>query len=84
LQRVLKEYPNIYPEGRLTGKFDYLLKKAIERFQTQYSLQVTGEFDTPTRTQLNLLLNKNINKDNTSPGITADLSFTIFNNTNTS
>ena len=84
LQRVLKEYPSIYPEGRLTGKFDYLLKKAIERFQTQYSLQVTGEFDTPTRTQLNLLLNKSTNQNDIPLGVTANLSFSIFNNTNTS
>jgi len=85
LQRVLKEYPAIYPEGRLTGKFDYLLKKAIERFQTQYSLQVTGEFDTPTRTQLNNLINKsNSSENDIPPGVTAHLAFNVFNNVNAS
>jgi peptidoglycan hydrolase-like protein with peptidoglycan-binding domain len=84
LQRVLKEYPAIYPEGRITGKFDYLLKKAIERFQTQYSLQVTSDFDTPTRTKLNSLINKVNNGNDIPPGVTANLSFTIFNNANAS
>lgn len=84
LQRVLKESPAIYPEGRITGQFDYLLKKAMERFQTQYGLQVTGDFDTPTRTQLNLLLNKNTGGSDVPPGVTANLSFTIFNNANAS
>ncbi|MDD3808371.1 MAG: peptidoglycan-binding protein [Candidatus Pacebacteria bacterium] len=82
LQRVLKEYPNFYPEGRINGNFDYLLKRALERFQDNYGLQVTGEFDTPTRTQLNLLLNKNTNQGDIPPGITANLDFNIFNNTN--
>ena len=85
LQRVLKEYPAIYPEGRLTGKFDYLLKKAIERFQAEYGLQVTGAFDTPTRTKLNSLINKSGTNDNDiPPGVTAHLSFDVFNNTNAS
>lgn len=82
LQRVLKEYPNFYPEGRINGKFDYLLKRALERFQESYGLQVTGEFDTPTRTQLNLLLNKNTDQGDVPPGVTANLNFNIFNNTN--
>jgi len=84
LQRILKEYPDVYPEGRITGKFDYLLKKAIERFQSKYSLQLTGEFDTPTRTQLNNLLNKVDEQDKLPPGVTANLSFNMFNNTNAS
>jgi peptidoglycan hydrolase-like protein with peptidoglycan-binding domain len=82
LQRVLKEYPSFYPEGRISGTFDYLLKRALERFQENYGLQVTGEFDTPTRTQLNLLLNKNIEQGDIPPGVTANLDFNIFNNTN--
>lgn len=85
LQRVLKEYPAIYPEGRLTGKFDYLLKKAIERFQAEYGLQVTGAFDTPTRTKLNSLINKSdTSGGDIPPGVTAHLSFDVFNNTNAS
>jgi len=84
LQRVLKEYPAIYPEGRITGKFDYLLKKAIERFQTQYSLQMTSDFDTPTRTKLNSLINKVSSENDIPPGVTANLNFTIFNNANAS
>ncbi len=82
LQRILAEDPAVYPEARLTGKFDLLLKKAVERFQAKYNLQVTGEFDTPTRTQLNNLLNKKTDDNQLSPGVTASLSFTIFNNAN--
>ena len=84
LQRILAEDPAVYPEGRLTGKFDLLLKRAVERFQAKYNLQVTGEFDTPTRTQLNNLLNKKTNTNQLSPGVTASLSFTVFNNANAS
>jgi peptidoglycan hydrolase-like protein with peptidoglycan-binding domain len=84
LQRILAEDPAIYPEGRLTGKFDLLLKKALERFQTKYTLQVTGEFDTPTRTQLNNLLNKKTDDNKLSPGVTASLAFSVFNNANAS
>jgi peptidoglycan hydrolase-like protein with peptidoglycan-binding domain len=82
LQRILAEDPAIYPEARLTGKYDLLLKKAVERFQGKYALQVTGEFDTPTRTQLNNLLNKKTDDTKLSPGVTANLSFTVFNNAN--
>jgi peptidoglycan hydrolase-like protein with peptidoglycan-binding domain len=84
LQRILAEDPAVYPEARLTGKFDLLLKKAVERFQGKYSLQVTGEFDTPTRTQLNNLLNKTTDDNKLAPGVTASLGFTVFNNANAS
>jgi peptidoglycan hydrolase-like protein with peptidoglycan-binding domain len=82
LQRILAEDPAVYPEARLTGKYDLLLKRAVEKFQTKYNLQVTGEFDTPTRTQLNNLLNKKTDSSALAPGITANLSFTVFNNAN--
>lgn len=82
LQRVLANDPSVYPEARINGNFDYLLKRAIERFQEKYSLRITGEFDTPTRTKLNSLLNTSSTQDNIASGLTAELAFTVFNNSN--
>ncbi len=84
LQRVLSADPSVYPEARLNGNFDYLLKRALERFQDKYSLSKTGEFDTPTRTKLNSILNVSTNVNKLSPGLTAEVAFTIFNNSSSS
>lgn len=80
LQRVLKNDKSVYPEGFITGKFDYVLKRALERFQEKYELQVTGEFDTPSRTKLNSL-NQLANKTNSDvpAGASASLKFSMFN-----
>ncbi len=84
LQRVLAQDPTVYPEARITGNFDYLLKRALERFQEKHSLRITGEFDTPTRTKLNSILTSQDGAAEIAPGLTAELSFTVFNNSNTS
>ncbi len=36
LQKLLASKPQIYPEGRITGYFGVLTKKAVQRFQLQY------------------------------------------------
>ena len=53
LQRALSQDKTIYPEGLITGKFGYLTKRAVERFQLKYNLKVTGEVDESTRVKLN-------------------------------
>lgn len=45
--------PNIYPEGKVTGYFGSLTKKAVLRFQDQYDLGITGFVDLDTREKLN-------------------------------
>lgn len=84
LQRILAMDPSVYPEARINGNFDYLLKRALERFQEKHSLSKTGEFDTPTRTKLNSVLNASENTNQILQGLTAELAFTVFNNSNTS
>jgi peptidoglycan hydrolase-like protein with peptidoglycan-binding domain len=60
LQKLLKQYPNIYPEGMVTGYFGKLTDAALRRFQQQYSLPTTGQTDTTTRAKLcELWQNKN-------------------------
>ena len=60
LQKLLKQYPNIYPEGMVTGYFGKLTDAALRRFQQQYGLPTTGQTDTATRAKLcELWQNKN-------------------------
>lgn len=44
LQTLLATKPEIYPEGKITGYFGSLTKKAVQRFQLQYSV-VDSELD---------------------------------------
>jgi len=60
LQKLLKQYSNIYPEGMVTGYFGKLTDAALRRFQQQYGLPTTGQTDTATRAKLcELWQNKN-------------------------
>ena len=52
LQKFLKQYPSIYPEGLVTGYFGRLTEAAVSRFQTQYGIQVTGQVGPQTRAKL--------------------------------
>jgi len=60
LQTLLSNYPDIYPEAKITGYFGPLTKQAIQRFQLKYN--ITDSSDTAfgyvgpkTRKILNLL-----------------------------
>jgi hypothetical protein len=44
LQTLLATKPEIYPEGKITGYFGSLTKKAVQRFQLQYNV-VDSELD---------------------------------------
>ncbi len=53
LQTFLKQFPNIYPEGLVTGYFWRFTRAAVQRLQTNYHLPVTGVVDAGTRVVLN-------------------------------
>ncbi len=48
IQEILKEDPNIYPEGLVTGYFGRLTKGAIKRLQKKFGLTQTGVLDKET------------------------------------
>ena len=48
LQRILKEFPEIYPEGYVTGYFGPLTQKAVKRLQAKCNLPETGIVDEAT------------------------------------
>jgi len=61
LQQLLARFPELYPEGKVTGYFGPLTKRAVERLQTKYQLAAPGDdmygFVGPkTRERLNILL----------------------------
>lgn len=48
IQEILKENPDIYPEGYVTGYYGPLTEKAIEKLQKKCGLPETGELDDAT------------------------------------
>ncbi|MEW6610811.1 MAG: peptidoglycan-binding domain-containing protein [Patescibacteria group bacterium] len=52
LQTLLKQDKTIYPEGRITGNYGELTRKAVERFQERYGLPVTGHVDVATNQKI--------------------------------
>lgn len=52
LQTLLAAYPDLYPEGLVTGYFGPLTRAAVRRFQEKFGLEVTGRLDVATRQQL--------------------------------
>ncbi|MCD6568687.1 peptidoglycan-binding protein [bacterium] len=55
LQKVLAQYPDIYPEGKISGYFDSATERAVKKFQRKYGIRTTGEVGPQTRAQLNEL-----------------------------
>ena len=55
LQECLKKFPEIYPEGEVTGNFGEKTKKAVINFQKQYveGSEGTGLVGSKTRAKLN-------------------------------
>jgi hypothetical protein len=48
IQEILKEDPDIYPEGYVTGYYGPLTEKAIKKLQKKCGLPQTGELDDAT------------------------------------
>jgi hypothetical protein len=48
LQKILKEFPEIYPEGHVTGYFGPLTQSAVKRLQAKCNLPETGIVDEAT------------------------------------
>ena len=65
LQRILAKYPELYPEGFVTGYFGNLTRAAVRRFQEKYGIVSSGDEETTgyglvgPRTAEKLLLLKN-------------------------
>lgn len=52
IQELLATNPAIYPQGITSGYFGSLTRQALERFQAQHGLPVTGEIDDETKEYL--------------------------------
>lgn len=55
LQNLLKEWPEIYPEGLATGYFGPLTEAAVRRFQQKHNIEPIGIVGPRTRAKLNEL-----------------------------
>lgn len=56
LQKFLKQFPDIYPEGLITGYFGSLTKNAVIRFQIKEGIAAVGIVGPITRARLNELI----------------------------
>ena len=56
LQSVLSQFPDVYPEGLVTGYFGPLTKNAVIRFQIKYGIEAVGIIGPITRARLNALI----------------------------
>jgi len=79
LQKCLSKYPDLYPEGEITGFFGSQTKEAVIRFQEKYSEEIlepwgftegTGIVSKTTRSKLNELCQK-------APGKNLELSLSL-------
>lgn len=58
LQEILATDPDIYPEGKVTGFYGTLTKKAVKKFQLKHGLDQAGVVGPKTRAKINELLGK--------------------------
>ena len=58
LQRFLRQFPTIYPEGLITGHFGQLTRRAVMRFQQANNIRITGFVGPITLNRINYLLAK--------------------------
>ena len=56
LQRFLRQFPAIYPEGLVTGHFGQLTRRAVMRFQRENNIRTTGFVGPLTLRRINALL----------------------------
>ncbi len=60
LQEFLKQFPDIYPEGLVTGYFGLLTENAVKRFQMKEGVEAIGIVGPKTRFKLNELITNRI------------------------
>jgi len=53
VQKFLKQFSEIYPEGLVTGYYGPMTEKAVKKFQERDGLPVTGKIDETTRSKIN-------------------------------
>lgn len=73
LQQWLSQFPDIYPEGKVTGHYGKLTEKAIKRYQKKYGLEQAGRIGPKTREHMNNMWghdkdDKKDNKDDDNDG----------------
>ncbi len=56
LQEFLAQYPDIYPEGLVTGYFGPLTERAVQRFQKKNGIDTVGVVGPQTRAKINEIL----------------------------
>ncbi len=58
LQEFLKQFPDVYPEGLVTGYFGPLTEKAVKKFQNKHGIEQVGIVGPKTRAQLHKLVGR--------------------------
>lgn len=58
LQEFLAQYPDVYPEGLITGFFGALTENAVKRFQRKHGIDQVGQVGPATRARLHALLDE--------------------------
>ena len=70
LQEVLKQNPEIYPEGLITGYFGPATEAAVRRFQEKHGIEALGIIGPKTRAKLNELITQGAGQsENIPPGL---------------
>ena len=78
LQTFLKQFPDIYPEGLVTGYFGPLTETAVKKFQEKNDIESIGIVGPKTTAKLNELNNEGaIRLEVSQPGLPATLAPTI-------
>ncbi|KKQ23080.1 hypothetical protein A2999_01725 [Candidatus Wolfebacteria bacterium RIFCSPLOWO2_01_FULL_38_11] len=67
LQKFLKDFPEIYPEGLITGYFGPFTRAAIKKFQIKYELKGSGDVDQNTIGKLKIIFEMGAGKSGKLP-----------------
>jgi len=70
VQKFLKQFSEIYPEGLVTGYYGPLTEKAVKKFQEREGLSATGKIDQTTRGTINEYLAGGTEKKVATPVVT--------------
>lgn len=62
VQKFLKQFSEIYPEGLVTGYYGPLTEKAVKKFQEKEGMPATGKIDETTRVKINEYLARDAEK----------------------